>query len=192
MPSTLRGNLAVGQSGGPTAVINATLVGVLHEAGKHAAVENIYGLRHGVEGLLKEDLMDLGGVSEELLERIKHTPAAALGSCRRKLRPDDYTRILEVFRAHNIRYFLYNGGNDSMDTCQRIADLAEREGYEIRVIGVPKTIDNDLMYTDHSPGYGSAARYCAMSVRDMGRDVEAMAATIGLRSTRAWGAMPDG
>ena len=175
MPSTLRGNLAVGQSGGPTAVINATLVGVLHEAGKHAAIENIYGLRHGVEGLLKEDLMDLGGVSEELLERIKHTPAAALGSCRRKLRPDDYTRILEVFRAHNIRYFLYNGGNDSMDTCQRIADLAEREGYEIRVIGVPKTIDNDLMYTDHSPGYGSAARYCAMSVRDMGRDVEAMA-----------------
>ena len=105
MPSTLRGNLAVGQSGGPTAVINATLVGVLHEAGKHAAVENIYGLRHGVEGLLKEDLMDLGGVSEELLERIKHTPAAALGSCRRKLRSDDYTRILEVFRAHNIRYF---------------------------------------------------------------------------------------
>ena len=104
-----------------------------------AAIENIYGLRHGVEGLLKEDLMDLGGVSEELLERIKHTPAAALGSCRRKLRPGTTTRAsLEVFRAHNIRYFLYNGGNDSMDTCQRIADLAEREGYEIRVIGVPE------------------------------------------------------
>ena len=175
MPDTLRGNLAVGQSGGPTAVINASLVGILHEAGAHDAIENIYGLRHGVEGLLKEDLMDLGGVSGAELERIRQTPAAALGSCRRKLRPDDYTRILEVFRAHNIRYFLYNGGNDSMDTSQRIADLAEHEGYELRVIGVPKTIDNDLMYTDHCPGYGSAARYCAMSVRDMGRDVEAMA-----------------
>ncbi len=175
MPSTLRGNLAVGQSGGPTAVINATLVGVLREARTHAAVKNVYGLRHGVEGLLKEDLMDLGGADDELLERIRHTPAAALGSCRRKLRADDYARILEVFRAHDIRYFLYNGGNDSMDTCQRIADLAEREDYELRVIGVPKTIDNDLMYTDHSPGFGSAARYCAMSVRDMGRDVEAMA-----------------
>ena len=192
MPSTLRGNLAVGQSGGPTAVINATLVGVLQEAGKHAAIENIYGLRHGVEGLLKEDLMDLGGVSEELLERIKHTPAAALGSCRRKLRPDDYTRILEVFRAHNIRYFLYNGGNDSMDTCQRIADLAEREGYEIRVIGVPKTIDNDLMYTDHSPAMAAplATAPCQCATWDeMSRQWRA---TIGLRSTRAWGAMPDG
>ena len=175
MPDTLRGNLAVGQSGGPTAVINASLVGVLHEASKHSAIENVYGLRHGVEGLLKEDLMDLGGVSGAELERIKHTPAAALGSCRRKLRPDDYMRILEVFCAQNIRYFLYNGGNDSMDTSQRIADLAEREGYELRVIGVPKTIDNDLMYTDHCPGYGSAARFCALSVRDMGRDVEAMA-----------------
>ena len=175
MPDTLRGNLAVGQSGGPTAVINASLVGVLHEASKHSAIENVYGLRHGVEGLLKEDLMDLGGASDELLERIKHTPAAALGSCRRKLRPDDYMRILEVFRAQNVRYFLYNGGNDSMDTSQRIADLAAREGYELRVIGVPKTIDNDLMYTDHCPGYGSAARFCALSVRDMGRDVEAMA-----------------
>ncbi len=175
MPSTLRGNLAVGQSGGPTAVINATLVGVLQEARTHAAIENVYGLRHGVEGLLKEDLMDLGGAGDDLLERIRTTPAAALGSCRRKLRPDDYARILEVFRAHNVRFFLYNGGNDSMDTSQRIADLAEREGYELRVIGVPKTIDNDLMYTDHSPGFGSAARYCALSVRDMGRDVEAMA-----------------
>lgn len=175
MASTLRGNMAVGQSGGPTAVINATLVGMLREASTHAAIENVYGLRHGVEGLLKEDLMDLGGVDDDVLERVKHTPAAALGSCRRKLRPDDYTRILEVFQAQNIRYFFYNGGNDSMDTSQRIADLAEREGYEMRVIGVPKTIDNDLMYTDHCPGYGSAARYCALAVRDMGRDLEAMA-----------------
>lgn len=175
MASTLRGNMAVGQSGGPTAVINATLVGMLREANTHAAIENVYGLRHGVEGLLKEELMDLGGVDDDVLERVKHTPAAALGSCRRKLRPDDYTRILEVFRAQNIRYFFYNGGNDSMDTSQRIADLAEREGYEMRVIGVPKTIDNDLMYTDHCPGYGSASRYCALAVRDMGRDLEAMA-----------------
>ncbi len=175
MSGALRGNLMVGQSGGPTAVINATLVGVLHAAAAHAAIDNVYGMRHGVEGLLKEDLLDLEVENSTTLDRIRRTPAAALGSCRRKLRPDDYARILDVFRAHNVRYFLYIGGNDSMDTGNRIADLAGREGYDLRVIGVPKTIDNDLMYTDHCPGYGSAARYCALSVRDMGRDVEAMA-----------------
>lgn len=135
----------------------------------------IYGLVHGIEGALQEELIDLGQESPETVERLVRTPASALGSCRHKLSDDEYERILQVFRAHNVRHFIYIGRNDSMDTCQRIADLARATNYDIQVIGVPKMVDNDLALTDHCPGYGSAARFLALATRDTGRDQEAMA-----------------
>jgi 6-phosphofructokinase 1 len=169
------GILLVGQSGGPTPVINASLAGVVGEAQRHDCFTGIYGLVHGIQGALKEELLDLGSQGETDLELLARTPASALGSCRHKLSDDDYDRILEVFGAHNVRHFVYIGGNDSMDTCYRISELAAIAGYEMQVMGVPKTIDNDLAFTDHCPGYGSAARFLAMATRDTGRDLEAMA-----------------
>jgi 6-phosphofructokinase len=171
----LDGALVVGQSGGPTPVINASLAGVIGEAQRHGCFRGIYGLVHGIEGALKDQLLDLGGEMPETLDLLSRTPASALGSCRHKLSDDDYARILEVFRAHDVRHFVYIGGNDSMDTCHRIWALADAEGYEMQVMGVPKTIDNDLAYTDHSPGYGSAARFLTLATRDTGRDLESMA-----------------
>ncbi len=172
--SVPRGNLVVGQSGGPTAVINASLAGVIQEALRHDAIESIYGMRHGIEGLLREELVDLRRESSETVERLKHTPSAALGSCRHKLSAADYERALRVLRAHNIRYFIYIGGNDSADTSHRLADLAAREDYGLLVMGVPKTVDNDLVETDHCPGHPSIARWLAVSVRDAGLDTEAI------------------
>ncbi len=172
--SALRGNLVVGQSGGPTAVINASLAGVIQEALRHEAIDGIYGMRHGIEGLLREELVDLRRQSTETIERLRHTPSAALGSCRHKLSAVDYERALRVLRAHNVRYFIYIGGNDSADTSHRLAELAAREDYELRVIGVPKTVDNDLVETDHCPGHSSVARWLAVSVRDAGLDTEAI------------------
>lgn len=171
----LKGNLVVGQSGGPTPVINASLAGVILEAQGQAAITGVYGLVHGIEGALKEELIDLGQETGGTVERLVTTPASALGSCRHKLGEHDYERILEVFRAHNVRHFVYIGGNDSMDTCHRVSELAGSTGYEIQVMGVPKTIDNDLALTDHCPGYGSAARFFALAARDTGRDLESMA-----------------
>jgi len=172
--SALRGNLVVGQSGGPTAVINASLAGVVQEALRHEAIDGIYGMRHGIEGLLREELVDLRRQSTETIERLKHTPSAALGSCRHRLSTADYERALRVLRAHNVRYFIYIGGNDSADTSHRLAELAAREDYELRVIGVPKTVDNDLVETDHCPGHPSVARWLAVSVRDAGLDTAAI------------------
>jgi len=172
--AALRGKLIVGQSGGPTAVINATLAGVIQEALRHEAVTGIYGMRHGVEGLLREELIDLGAESTETIELLKHTPSAALGSCRHKLSDADYERLLQMLRAHGIRYFLYIGGNDSADTAHRLAVLAARKNYELRVIGLPKTVDNDLVEMDHCPGHPSVARWLAVSVRDAGLDTEAI------------------
>jgi len=170
----LRGNLIVGQSGGPTAVINNSLVGVVREAMQQDCIEEIYGARWGIRGVLDETLMDLRREHDSVLEGLRYTPSAALGSVRYKLKEDDYARILEVFRAHNIRYFLYIGGNDSMNTAHRVHLLAEAEGYDLQAVGVPKTVDNDLTMTDHCPGYPSAARFVAMAIRDTGRDTEAM------------------
>lgn len=164
----------VGQSGGPTAVINASLAGVIQEAQRHEAITGICGMRHGIEGLLREDLVDLGAESPATIELLKHTPSAALGSGRHRLGQPEYARILEVLRAHRIRYFLYMGGNDSADTSQRLAALAGREGYDLRVVGIPKTVDNDLVATDHCPGHPSVARWLAVSVRDAGLDTEAI------------------
>jgi 6-phosphofructokinase len=170
----LRGNLIVGQSGGPTAVINSSLAGVIHEAIEQEGIEEIYGMIHGVEGLLKEEIIDLGSQSASTIEGLRSTPSAALGSCRHKLKDADYERLLAVLRAHEIRYFIYIGGNDSADTAWRLGKLAGERGYDLRVMSVPKTIDNDLVETDHCPGYGSVARWLATAVRDAGLDTEAI------------------
>ena len=168
------GNLAIGQSGGPTAVINCSLLGAVEEALQHPGIGSVLGLVNGIEGALQEKLLDLGKQPPHILEGLCRTPASALGSCRRKLSSADYARILEVFRAHDIRYFLYIGGNDSMDTSLQMEALARAEGYDLQVIGIPKTIDNDLPQTDHCPGYGSVARWVAQSVMDIGKDLLSM------------------
>lgn len=169
-----KGVLVVGQSGGPTVAINSTLVGIIHEALEHPQISAVYGAVNGIEGVLSEDFIDLGRESPQTLEGLRHTPAAALGTVRHKVKEEEYDRILEVFRAHNVRYFLYVGGNDSMDTAHQLHLLADGVGYELHVVGVPKTVDNDLVGTDHCPGYGSAARFVAIALRDTGRDTEAM------------------
>lgn len=166
------GNLLVGQSGGATAVINASLVGVIEAARDAGAVGAVIGMQHGIEGLLGEELLDLGRQSADVLDRIRRTPSAALGTGRHKLQDADLDPALALLQRHNIRYFVYIGGNDSADTAHRLHDHARAQGYDLRVIAVPKTIDNDLPHTDHCPGYGSIARFLALTVRDAGRDVE--------------------
>ena len=166
------------QSGGPTAVINSSICGVIQEAIQHDDVfEGVYGAVDGIMGVLHENMIDLTKESPETVENLRRTPSSALGSCRRKLDDADMERILDVFKAHNIRYFLYNGGNDSMDTANKVSQMAADAGYEMRVIGVPKTVDNDLVETDHCPGFGSAARWAAVAMRDMGRDTASGAST---------------
>ena len=173
----LIGNLVVGQSGGPTAAINATLAGVLKGArmGKEKGViEKIFGMRNGIEGLLARRLVDLTEEAGDAawLRLLTQTPAAALGSCRRRL-PDPgkdasvYEELLAIFKENNIRYFLYIGGNDSMDTVHRLSAYMKKCGWEMRVMGVPKTIDNDLVGTDHTPGFGSAAKYVATTLSEI-------------------------
>jgi len=165
----------VGQSGGPTAVINASVAGIIAEALNHECVEEIYGALNGVLGILQEDLIDLAAESQQQIRALKHTPGAALGTCRYKLKKQsDFERVLEVFKAHNIRYFFYIGGNDSQDTADKISKLAAQQNYDLRVIGVPKTIDNDLPTTDHTPGYGSVVKYLVTCLRELATDNEAM------------------
>ena len=175
MAEELIGNCLVAQSGGPTAVINASVAGVVSEALNHECIEEIYGGMNGVLGILKEELIDLAEESQQNIRGLRYTPASALGTCRFKLKRDqEYERIIEVFEAHNIRYFFYCGGNDSQDTADKIYKLAQKKGYELRVIGVPKTIDNDLVTTDHCPGYGSVVKYLCSVVRESALDHEAM------------------
>ena len=183
----LIGNLLVAQSGGPTAVINASLAGVVQEASKHACISRVYGGRHGILGVLNEDLIDLYQEKPDTIQALKHTPAAALGTCRYKIdfkrKPEraarDMDRLFQVFQAHNIRYFLYAGGNDSQDTADKLQRESQTRGYELRVIGIPKTIDNDLPYTDHCPGFGSVAKYNACTVMEIATDVSSMATDDG-------------
>ncbi|MBI3966500.1 MAG: 6-phosphofructokinase [Chloroflexi bacterium] len=174
MTEKLRGRLVVGQSGGCTAVINSSLVGVVEEALQHPEIESVYGLVDGVHGLLEERFVDLTYESPGTLSRVRRTPSAALGSCRHKLRNDELQRALDVLRAHDVRYFCYIGGNDSADSSHRLAEAARRTDYDLRVVSVPKTIDNDLPITDHCPGYGSIARFVALATRDAGHDTESM------------------
>ncbi len=171
----LIGNVLVAQSGGPTAVINASLAGVVTEALNHECIEEIYGGLNGIEGILNEKLIDLAAESQQAIRGLCYTPASALGTCRYKIKSDaDYARFLEVCKAHNIRYFFYIGGNDSQDTANKIAKYAENIDWEMRVIGIPKTIDNDLVLTDHCPGYGSVVKYLATTIRELALDHEAM------------------
>lgn len=163
----LTGNAVVGQSGGPTAVINQSLVGVVEglRAGLMATgnVQKILGMRHGVNGLTKGDLIDLTEVPQDKLERVANTPSASLGSSRDKPDKDYCAKILKACEQHNIRYFFYVGGNDSSDTCRIVNELARTSGYELRCFHVPKTVDNDLPVNDHTPGFPSAARFVAMA-----------------------------
>lgn len=166
MTATSRGNLIIGQSGGATAVINASLVGVVEAALADKRVDGIYGMLHGIEGLLKEDIIDLRQQPASLWPQLRHTPSAALGSCRYKLQDSDLERVIEIFRRYNIRYMLYIGGNDSADTAHLLSEAARQSNYDLSIISVPKTIDNDLPHTDHCPGYGSAARFLALATMD--------------------------
>lgn len=162
------GNLVIGQAGGPTAVINASLVGVVQEAAKHAEIKEIYGMRWGIQGFLEENLVDLGCESPQTLELVKNTSSSALGSCRLKLGDDQLPQVLEVMRKFDIRFFFYVGGDDSQNTTHRVVEYCRSQGYELYGIGIPKTVDNDLFGTDHTPGYGSAARYVALSAQQGG------------------------
>lgn len=171
---TSEGNLLVGQSGGPTPVINSSLAGVISEAQKQSKINTIFGMEQGIEGLLHGKIKEMPKMTEKNIERLAFTPASALGSCRYKLKDEDYFKLLKIFRQNNIRYFCYIGGNDSMDTCNKIAKFTEAESYEMYVIGIPKTVDNDLPCTDHCPGFGSAARFTAISTICSGRDLESM------------------
>ena len=171
----LKGACIIGQSGGPTSVINASAYGVIRTALDSDVITNVYGAEHGIKGVLNDRLFDMSKEDAGELELLKYTPSSALGSCRYKMKdPDeddtDYKRILEVFKKHDVRYFFYNGGNDSMDTCNKISKFMQNSGYECRVMGVPKTIDNDLFGTDHCPGYASAAKYIATSCMEVYQD----------------------
>jgi 6-phosphofructokinase 1 len=167
-----------GQSGGPTSVINSSAAGVFIEALKHPdKITRVYGAAHGVKGILDENFYDIGKEDPKELELLKYTPSSALGSVRYKLKKaaddeTDYKRILEVFKKYDIRYFFYNGGNDSMDTCNKVSKYLAQNGYECNIIGVPKTIDNDLCGTDHCPGYGSAAKYVATTLMELNLDAK--------------------
>jgi len=171
----LKGACIIGQSGGPTSVINASAYGVIRTALDSEAITKVYGAEHGIKGVLNDRLIDMDQEDPAELELLPYTPSSALGSCRYKMAdPDvddtDYKRILEIFKKHDVRYFFYNGGNDSMDTCNKISKYMQKVGYECRVMGVPKTIDNDLFGTDHCPGFASAAKYIATSCMEVYHD----------------------
>ena len=177
--STLKGNAIVGQSGGPTAAINATLAGVIKGAMQSENIDRVYGMQNGIDGLLSDTVLCLNYYFEDdtRYEALKRTPAAALGSCRKKLPTENdpkykqtFEKIIEQFKKYDIRYFFYIGGNDSMDTVAKLSKYTSECGYEVRIIGVPKTIDNDLLGTDHTPGFGSAAKYISVTMQEILRD----------------------
>ncbi len=175
MSNKLVGACIFGQSGGPTAVINASAYGVIRAALDAEEITKVYGAAHGIKGVLDDKLYIMDEEDPKELELLLHTPSSELGSCRYKIAdPEkddtDYKRILEIFKKYNVRYFFYNGGNDSMDTCNKISRYMESVGYECRVMGVPKTIDNDLFGTDHCPGFASAAKYIATSCMEINKD----------------------
>ncbi len=171
----LKGRCIFAQSGGPTAVINASLAGGITEAVGSEYITDVLCAANGIKGVLNEDFYDMKKEDPKEIEALKFTPAMAFGSVRYKLKnyaddETDYKRILEVFKKYDVRYFFYNGGNDSMDTCDKISSYMQKSGYEVNVIGIPKTIDNDLAQTDHCPGYGSAAKYIATSITELSLD----------------------
>ncbi|MCB1649540.1 MAG: 6-phosphofructokinase [Pseudomonadales bacterium] len=175
-----KANLFYAQSGGVTSVINASACGVIETARQHKdKIGKVYAGRNGIIGALREELIDTGKESAASITALRHTPAGAFGSCRYKLKSyaentAEYERLMDVFKAHNIRYFLYNGGGDSQDTANKLAQLSIEKGFPIQCIGVPKTVDNDLPITDNCPGFGSVAKYVAVSIREAGLDVASM------------------
>ncbi|MBR5185489.1 MAG: 6-phosphofructokinase [Akkermansia sp.] len=175
MSKELKGACIIGQSGGPTAVINASVLGAVKAALNAPQITRVYGAAHGIRGVLDQQLYDMGMEDPAELELLKFTPSSALGTCRYKMKnpdedPSDYEKLLETFRRFDVRYFFYNGGNDSMDTCNKISKFMQKSGYECRVMGIPKTIDNDLFGTDHCPGFASAAKYIATSCMEVQHD----------------------
>ena len=171
----LKGAAIIGQSGGPSSVINASAYGAIKAGLESESITRVLGALNGIRGVLDDNLIDMGKEDPEELALMKYTPSSALGSCRYKLAdPDvddtDYKRILEIFKKYDVRYFFYNGGNDSMDTCNKISKFMMKNGYECRVMGIPKTIDNDLAGTDHCPGFASAAKYIATATMEIFRD----------------------
>ncbi|MEJ2650103.1 MAG: 6-phosphofructokinase, partial [Sedimentisphaerales bacterium] len=169
MASLPKANAVVGQSGGPTGVINASLVGVIEEVKKHPEIENIYGAIHAVAGMVKDEFIDLGKLSKDTLETVAATPSSAIGTSRDKPDEEYCEKILEVFKKRNIRYFFYIGGNDSANTAYILNTVADEKNYDIRSFHIPKTVDNDLLVTDHCPGYGTAAKFvaCALTGDDL-------------------------
>ncbi|MBU1517533.1 MAG: 6-phosphofructokinase [Planctomycetes bacterium] len=170
MSSAPKANAIVSQSGGPTGVINSSLVGVIEEAKKHPEIKNLYGAIHAVSGIVKEDFIDLGKISQDVLETVAASPSSALGSSRDKPDAEYCKKVLDVFKKRDIRYFFYIGGNDSANTCFIINNMAQETGFDLRAFHVPKTIDNDLLVTDHCPGFGTAAKFVACAV--MGDDLD--------------------
>jgi len=164
----MKANAIIGQSGGPTSVINSSLAGVIDGVLTSDEIDAIYGMSYGIEGFLDEKLIDLGNQNPEVLKGLRHTPSSALGSSRYKLTEEDLPLILEVLRKYEIRYFFLIGGNDTMDTIHRVEKYCRINGYELKGIGIPKTVDNDLFGTDHTPGFPSAARYNMLSVAQSG------------------------
>ena len=175
MSEKLIGSCIFGQSGGTTSVINASAYGVIKTALEAEEITAVYGASHGIVGVLNDELFVMEEEDPVELSYLLHTPSSELGSCRYKIAdPEvddtDYKKILEIFKKYNVRYFFYNGGNDSMDTCNKVSRYMKSVGYDCRVMGVPKTIDNDLYGTDHCPGFGSAAKYIATSCMEIGKD----------------------
>ncbi|WP_258367131.1 MULTISPECIES: 6-phosphofructokinase [unclassified Mesotoga] len=170
-----RYNAVYAQSGGVTSVINASAYGTIVAALAAEEIDRIFAGVNGIKGILNEDLFDLTEEERSEIDRIPYTPGAIFGSCRTRIESeDDFERLFKVFDAHSIRYFFYNGGNDSMDTAHRINEKADEIGFPLKVIGIPKTVDNDLLETDHCPGYGSAARFTAISIMEATRDLKSM------------------
>ena len=167
-------NILVAHGGGPTAVINTSLQGVIETARINGGFNKILGAKFGAEGILKNDLLDLTNIPSSTVGKLSHTPATAIGSCRRKLSDKDYPAVIECMKKNDIGVFFYNGGNDSMDTCNKISILAEKEGLDLQVIGIPKTMDNDLAFTDNCPGFGSAARYAAINASELALDANGL------------------
>lgn len=164
----MKGNAVIGQSGGPTSVINSSLAGVIHQCRTLGLADNLYGMNFGIKGLMEERLIDLGNQDPKVLAGLRTTPSSALGSSRHKVSDPDFPRILEVLRKYDIRYFFLIGGNDTMDTIHRVEKYCREQHYELHGIGIPKTVDNDLFGTDHTPGFASAGRSNMLSVRQSG------------------------
>ena len=167
-------NILIVHGGGPTSVINASLYGAVKEAKKYKEIDHIYAARNGTGGLMREELIELEKVPDEKLELLLNTPGSAIGTSRDQIEQAEYDRMIEVLLKKNIKYVLFNGGNGSMDTCGKLYKNCQARGLDIRVMGIPKTHDNDIAITDHSPGYGSIARYMAQSVKEVAADVKGL------------------